>query len=225
MKISVIIPAYNEEKGIENTLKRIPKEVFEIIVVDNNSTDKTAEIAKKLGAKVVKETKQGYGYALQKGFNIAQGDIIVTLDADGQYPGEKILELVEYLIKNDLDFLNCSRFPLQNKSSLSFTRILGNHFLTFLTKILFGLKTNDSQSGMMIFKKEILNKINLESGGMPLSPELKIKTYLADFKYGEINIPYYPREGESKLNPIKDGFKNLIFLFVLIKKNKYNFTF
>ncbi|GBD34499.1 putative glycosyltransferase [bacterium HR35] len=208
MKISVIIPAYNEEKGIESTIKRIPKEVFEIIVVDNNSADKTAEIAKKLGAKVIKETKQGYGYALQKGFKTAQGDIIVTLDADGQYPGEKILELVDYLIKNDLDFLNCSRFPLQNKNSLPFTRILGNYFLTFLTKILFGLKTNDSQSGMMIFKKEILNKIKLESGDMPLSQELKIKTYLAGFKYGEVNIPYYPRQGESKLFPLKHGIKN-----------------
>ncbi|GIW67100.1 MAG: hypothetical protein KatS3mg095_0998 [Candidatus Parcubacteria bacterium] len=219
MKISVIIPAYNEEKGIENTLKRIPKEVFEIIVVDNNSTDKTAEIAKKLGAKVVKEARQGYGYALQKGFKTAQGDIIVTLDADGQYPGEKILELVDYLIKNNLDFLNCSRFPLQNKNSLSFTRILGNYFLTFLTKILFGLKTNDSQSGMMIFKKEILNKIKLESGDMPLSQELKIKTYLAGFKYGEINIPYYPREGESKLFPLKHGIKNTKALIELKFKN------
>ncbi|MEO0119169.1 MAG: glycosyltransferase, partial [candidate division WOR-3 bacterium] len=167
----------------------------------------------------VKETKQGYGFSLRKGFQVAQGDIIVTLDADGQYPGEKILELVDYLVQNDLDLLNCSRFPLQNKSSLNFTRILGNYLLTFLTRILFGLKTNDSQSGMMIFKKEILKKINLESGDMPLSQELKIKAWLTGFKYGEINIPYYPREGESKLFPLKHGIKNTTHLFKLKFQN------
>ncbi len=219
MKISVIIPAYNEEKGIAKTIEKIPKEVFEIIVVDNNSTDKTAEVAKKLGAKVIRETKQGYGYALQKGFKEAKGDIIVTLDADAQYPGEKILELVEYLEKNNLDFLNCSRFPLQNKNSLSFTRVLGNKFLTILANFLFGLKLKDSQSGMMVFKKEILKKINLESGDMPLSQELKIKTILAGFNFDEINIPYYPRAGESKLFPIKHGIKNTFHLLNL--KNQY----
>lgn len=219
MNISVIIPAYNEEKGIAKTIEKIPKEVFEIIVVDNNSTDKTAEIAKKLGARVVKETKQGYGYALQRGFREARGDIIVTLDADGQYPGEKILELVDYFEKNNLDFLNCSRFPLQNKNYLSFTRVLGNIFLTLIANILFALKLKDSQSGMMIFKKDILKKINLESGDMPLSQELKIKTILAGFKFAEINIPYYSREGESKLFPIKHGIKNTLYLFKL--KSKY----
>lgn len=219
MKISVIIPAYNEEKGIAKTIKRIPKEVFEIIVVDNNSTDKTAEVAKKLGAKVIKETRQGYGYALQKGFAVARGDIIVTTDADGQYPEEKILELVDYLQKENLDFLNCSRFPIKNKSSLSFTRILGNKILTFFANKLFGLRLKDSQSGMMIFRKDILKKINLRSGDMPLSQELKIKTALAGFKFAEVNIPYYPREGQSKLFPLKHGFKNLIHLFALKSKH------
>lgn len=224
MKISIVIPCYNEEETIEKVIRNIPKEVFEIIVVDNNSTDKTAEIAKKLGVKVVKEKKQGYGYALQRGFKEAQGDIIVTLDGDGQYPGEKINELVNYFIENNLDFLNCARFPLQNPSSMPFIRKIGNYFFNLIIFILFGIKTKDSQSGMMIFKKEILKKINLESGDMPLSEELKIKTVLNGFKYGEINIPYYPREGRSKLLPFKHGLKNLYFLLKLwlkLEKNKF----
>ncbi len=224
MKISIVIPCYNEEKTIEKVIRNIPKEVFEIIVVDNNSTDKTAEIAKKLGVKVVKEKKQGYGYALQRGFKEAQGDIIVTLDGDGQYPGEKINELVNYFIENNLDFLNCARFPLQNPSSIPLIRKIGNYFFNLIIFILFGIKTKDSQSGMMIFKKEILKKINLESGDMPLSEELKIKTILSGFKYKEINIPYYPREGRSKLLPFKHGLKNLYFLLKLwlrLEKNKF----
>ncbi|MCS7200790.1 MAG: glycosyltransferase [Patescibacteria group bacterium] len=215
MKISVVIPAYNEEEGIEKTIKKIPKEVFEIIIVDNNSTDKTAEIAKNLGARVVKEHKQGYGYALQRGFKEAKGDIIVTLDADGQYPGEKIIELSKYLEENDLDFLNCSRFPLQNKNSLPAIRIFGNIFLTFITNILFNIRTKDSLSGMMIFKKEILNRFKLEEWDLHFSQELKIKALESGVKYEEVNIPYYPRVGESKLFPIKNGLKSLFFLLKL----------
>lgn len=214
-KISVIIPCYNEEKTIERVIKSIPKEVFEIIVVDNNSTDKTAQISKNLGARVLEEKKQGYGFALQRGFKKAKGDIIVTLDGDGQYPAEKILELIEYFEKNNLDFLNCSRFPLKNKKSLPFLRIFGNRLLSFIASFLFLKKITDSQSGMMIFKKEILKKIKLESGDMPISEELKIKTIFNKFKYGEINIPYYPREGKSKLSILKHGIKNLLFLFKL----------
>ncbi len=217
-KISVVIPCYNEEKTIAKVINSVPKEVFEIIVVDNNSTDKTSEIAKNLETKVIKETKQGYGAALKRGFKEAKGDIIVTLDGDGQYPGEKILELVEYFEKNNLDFLNCVRFPLQNKNSMPFIRKIGNYFFNLAVFITFGIKTKDSQSGMMIFKKEILKKINSESDDMPLSEELKIKTILNKFKYAEINIPYYPREGESKLIPWKHGIKNLFFLLRLKTK-------
>jgi len=225
MKISVIIPCYNEEKTIEKVIKSIPKDVFEIIVVDNNSTDKTAEIAKNLGARVVKEKKQGYGYALQRGFKEANGDVIATLDGDGQYPGEKINELIDYFIKNNLDFLNCVRFPLQNPASMPFIRKLGNYLFNLIIFILFGIKTKDSQSGMMIFKKEILKKINLKSGDMPLSEELKIKTILNGFKYDEINIPYYSREGESKLIPLKHGFINLNFLLQLWSRDNKNKIF
>lgn len=218
-KVSVVIPCYNEEKTIEKVIKNIPKEIFEIIVVDNNSKDKSAEIAKKAGAKLVRETKQGYGAALKKGIKKAQGEIIVTLDADGQYPGEKILELVDYFEKNNLDFLNCARFPLKDKSTLPFLRRLGNYFFNIFFFLFFNIKTKDSQSGMMIFKKEILEKINLESDDMSLSEELKIKTILSDYKYDEINIDYYQREGKSKLIPWKHGLKNLFFLFKL--KSQY----
>lgn len=216
LKVSVVIPCYNEEKNIGKVINSIPKGVFEIIVVDNNSTDKTSEIARKMGAKVVREERKGYGFALKKGIKEAKGDIIVTLDGDGQHPGEKILDLVDYLIKNDLDFLNASRFPLQNKKSMPLTRIFGNYLLTFIVKILFGMRITDSQSGMMVFKKEILEKIKLESQDMALPQELKIKAFLSGFKYGEINIPCYRRRGgKSKLQLLKQCVKNILHLIHL----------
>jgi len=221
-KISIVIPCYNEEKTIEKVIKSIPKNVFEIIVIDNNSKDKTAEIAKKFGVKVFQEKKQGYGFALQKGFKEAKGDIIITLDGDGQYPGEEINKLVNYFIERNLDFLNCARFPLKYHSSMPFIRKIGNYFFNLVIFILFGIKTKDSQSGMMIFKRDILKKINLKSGDMSLSEELKIKTILNGFRYDEINIPYYPREGKSKLSPFKHGLTNLDFLFHHWLQNRKN---
>lgn len=220
MRISVIIPCFNEEDTITDVIKRIPKEVFEIIVVDNNSTDKTKEIAKNLGAKVVTEKRQGYGAALKKGFEEARGEIIVTLDGDGQYPAEMIMEIANYLIENNLNFISCSRFPLKNKNSLIFLRRIGNLIFVFFVNFLFGLNLKDSQSGMWVFKKEILNEIKLESDDMPLSEEIKIKVAKnPKFEFKEYPIPYYPRKGTSKFSLFKHGLMNFSFLINLKIKN------
>ena len=99
MKYSVVIPCFNEEKGIVNVVNSLPKNDSEIIVVDNNSSDQTAEIARQAGAKIVPETQKGYGYALKKGFASAIGEYIITLDGDGQYPANQVEELVSMAIK------------------------------------------------------------------------------------------------------------------------------
>lgn len=162
MKISVIIPCYNEEQSIGEVIKNIKKSIpqnllQEIIVVDNNSTDKSAEISKNNGAKIILEKKQGYGAALKTGFKEAQGEIIATLDADGQYPAELIPKITEYLLKNNLDFISCNRVPF-SKGSQSLTRKLGNYILTLAANLIFGINLKDSQSGMWIFKKSIFEK-------------------------------------------------------------------
>jgi len=220
MKISVIIPCYNEEDTIRGVIEAIPKEVLEIIVVDNNSTDKTEEIAKSLGARVVKEKRQGYGAALKRGFEEAKGEVIVTLDGDGQYPAEMIMEVSNYLIENNLDFISCSRFPLKNKNSLVLPRRIGNLIFVIIVNFLFGLDLKDSQSGMWVFKKEIFNEIKLESDDMPLSEEIKIKVAKnPKLKFGEYPIPYYPRKGTSKFSFFKHGLINFVFLINLKIKN------
>lgn len=217
--ISVIIPCYNEEESIEKVVKSIPKienEGIEIIVANNNSIDKSAELARNAGAIVVNEPIQGYGAALKTGFKNANGEIIATLDADCQYPAEKIPEIVKYLRDNNLDFISCNRFPLQDKRSINFTRVLGNWFLTISANLLFGLKLKDSQSGMWVFRKKIFDDIKLKSDDMPLSQELKIRVLKnPKFKFEEYYIPYYPRSGESKLFPMKHGVMNFKALFKL----------
>lgn len=214
--LSIIIPCYNEEDSIAVVIQRIPKNSGDIIIVDNNSTDQTSSIARNLGAKIVFEVRRGYGSALKAGLAEARGDILITLDGDGQYPAEKIEEIVNFLEEKKLDFISCSRFPLTNRYSMNFSRILGNKMLTWAANLIFGLKLNDSQSGMWVFRRKILENIRLESDGMSFSEEIKIKAALnLRFKFAEYWIPYYSRIGRSKLMPFKDGLFNLFYLFKL----------
>lgn len=216
--LSIIIPCHNEESSIGNVIRalhyiKIPKE---IIVVDNGSTDRTRETAREGGATVIHEGRQGYGYALKAGFAHARGEVIATLDGDEQYPAEKLEELVHELTGKNLDFISAARFPLRNKHSLSWTRRFGNKLLTFAGNLIFGLKLKDSQSGMMIFKRKVLEQFKLESNGMALSEEIKIKAVTdKSLRFEECNIPYHPRSGVSKLFPIRHGIENILFLFKL----------
>ena len=231
MKISIVIPALNEEEGIGKTLDMINRDYFkkkgwdlEIIVVDGNSTDKTREVAKKKGAKVIIEPRKGYGRAYKTGLKEAEGEIVVTGDADATYPFDKIHEYIEYLLKNNLDFITANRFANLEKGAMSVKHRFGNLILSLTLCILFQIWLKDSQSGMWIFRKEALKKIQpLEkfNDGMPFSEEIKIEMFKAkDIKAEEIPSTLYVREGEAKLQSFRDGWKNLKFLF--IKRVKMN---
>lgn len=216
MRFSIILPCYNEEESLPHVLEQMPKQAFEVIVVDNNSSDNTAEVARKNGAKVVLEKTQGYGAAIRRGFKEAKGDVLVVLDGDGQYPAEKIVEMVAYLEKNNVDFISGARFPLEDKQSLPPVRRIGNWLFTFATNVLFGCGLKDSQSGMWVFRRSVLQKMNLVSNNMALSEEIKIKALVhPGIVFEEFHIPYYERIGISKLFPLKHGVLNLLFLFWL----------
>ena len=216
--ISIVIPALNEEEGIKRTIESIPIENLnkmgydvEIIVVDGGSKDKTREIAESLGAKVIIEPRKGYGRAYKTGFEHARGDIIVTGDADGTYPFELIPQFVKMLEEKNLDFINTNRFKGLEKGSMSFMHIIGNKILTLAVRVLFGVKIEDSQSGMWIFKRDLLKKLDIRGDGMEFSEEIKIEA----FKKGkaiEVGIPYRKRIGEKKLKSFRDGLRNLVYL-------------
>ena len=215
MKVSVIIPTLNEEKSIGHVLDKIPRDSeyeWEILIVDGNSTDRTVEIARSKGAKVILEPRKGYGRAYKTGFKYAMGEVIVTLDGDDTYPAEKIPELIGYLISHRLDFISCERFTMMRKGAMSITHKVGNMVLSITTRILFGVNIKDSQSGMWVFRKSILKNLNITSDGMPFSEEIKIEAWRR-FQCKEIPIEYRERKGEVKLNTWEDGLGNLIFLF------------
>ena len=212
-KITVIIPCLNEEQGIELVLRRIPEFVDQVIVVDNGSTDRTSQVAKSLGAEVIREPVRGYGRAYKKGFANATGDLIVTLDGDHSYPPDAISYLIEAFLHLQVDFLNASRFPVRDAKAMSLKHKFGNLVLSLAMSLLYFQWVSDSQSGMWVFRRLILNEMTLESDGMAFSEEIKIEALRnSRIRFVEISIQYSSRLGEIKLNPWRDGFYNLWFL-------------
>ncbi|MSV32372.1 MAG: glycosyltransferase family 2 protein [Bryobacterales bacterium] len=213
LRITVIIPCLNEEQGIEKVLIRMPAFVDDIIVVDNGSTDRTADVAKSFGANVIRENVRGYGRAYKRGFSEATGDIIITLDGDHSYPPDAISYLLEAFLHLQVDFLNASRFPVRDSEAMSFKHKFGNFVLSLAMSLLYFRWVRDSQSGMWVFRRAILEGFNLESDGMAFSEEIKIEALRnANVRFSEISILYTSRLGEIKLNPWRDGFFNLYFL-------------
>jgi len=219
-KVSVVIPALNEEKAIEAVIKQIPVETLrrmgyeiEIIVVDNGSTDRTADIARKNGVTVIVQPIRGYGNAYKAGFGGATGDIIVTGDADMTYPFDAMPELITKLNNEDIDFLNTDRLSNLNPEAMTRSHVFGNWLLSMTTKFLFRWPFQDSQSGMWIFRRKIWQYLDVQSDGMPFSQELKTEAYIKGFKCAEVPIGYRARTGEVKLCTVSDGVKNIKQLF------------
>lgn len=212
-KITVIVPCLNEEQGIERVLRAMPVFVDETIVVDNASTDRTCEVAASLGAKVIREEVRGYGRSYKRGFTQATGDLIVTLDGDHSYPVDALSYLLEAFLHLEADFLNASRFPVRDRRAMSFKHRFGNLVLSVVTSLLFFHWVSDSQSGMWVFRRSILKLMKLESDGMAFSEEIKIEALRnPHIRFREISIQYSSRLGEKKLNPWRDGVRNLTFL-------------
>lgn len=214
LKITVVIPCLNEEDGIQKVLANVPSFVDEVVVVDNSSTDQTAEVARGLGANVITEQVRGYGRAYKTGLYRTAGDVIVTLDGDHSYPVNAISYLIEALLREKVGFVSASRFPILNPEAMSFKHHVGNLILSLVFSVLFWRWVRDSQSGMWVFRKSGLDLMRLESNGMPFSEEIKIEAITNPrIGFKEIHIEYSTRVGEKKLQPWKDGFQNLLFLF------------
>lgn len=214
-RISLIIPCYNEEEGLPFVLEKVPGIVDEIVIVDNNSTDLTRDVGERSGATVIREPRQGYGYAYHRGFAEAKGDILVTMDGDGTYPPEEIPRLVNILLSEKLDFISACRFPLDNPQNMDPVSKFGNRVLTLGTRILFGYGLKDSQSGMWVFWRSRLEDLDLRSNGMALSEEIKIEAIRRGLNFREVHIPYHLRYGKKKIKKFQDGIRNLVYLLQL----------
>jgi len=214
--VSVVIPAFNEEENIASTITALPLDPLraagfdvEILVVDNASTDRTGDLARAHGARVIVQPVRGYGNAYKAGFANCTGDVVVTGDADLTYPWHIVPEAIERLHDDQLDFITTNRLTELDRASMTRSHVFGNHLLSLTTRILFGVPFRDSQSGMWIFRRHLLHTVRLRSGGMAFSQELKIEAHRRGFRCLELPIAYFPRGGKSKNRTIRDGFGNL----------------
>lgn len=213
LTVSVVIPCFNEEHGIKQVLASIPTYVDEVIVVDNNSTDNTARVARDCGAQVVFEGRKGYGRAHQAGLSAAGGDVIATLDGDGQSPACSIGPMIDFMLDRGLDFVSGTRFPLRNRDTMALTNRLGNRLLNYAFRLLYFHWIADSQSGMWVFRRTCLRYLHPTHPGMAFSEEIKVEALQEpEVRFGEFHIDYHERIGESKLFVWRDGWSNLTFL-------------
>ncbi len=212
-----MIPTMNEEESIGDVMDEINDALsgrdYEVLIVDTESTDKTREIARSKGARVVEEPRRGYGRAYKTGFEEADGDIIVTLDADCTYPASKIPEILVMIEDEGYEFISTDRLSNVSPEVMGRMHRFGNWALKTTMNLLFRTDINDSQSGMWVFKSSALRHLDVTSDGMPFSEEIKIEAIKKGIKFDEIPIEYRERKGEAKIRTLKDGFKNFVFLW------------
>ncbi|HEX4997922.1 MAG TPA: glycosyltransferase family 2 protein [Terriglobia bacterium] len=213
-RVTLVIPCLNEEEGVRRIMADMPAFVDEVIVVDNGSTDNTTAVAREFGALVVTEGRRGYGRAYKAGFAQATGDIIVTLDGDHSYPVDALRQVLEAFMRRGVSFVSASRLPKPDPDAMSFKHRIGNRALSLAMSLLFFRWVHDSQSGMWVFRRDALSKMNLISDGMSFSEEIKIEAMTnREIGFQEMFINYSRRVGQTKLRPWRDGLDNLIFLF------------
>jgi len=229
MKLSVIIPIYNEFKTLEEILKRIKNQTHldkEIILIDDFSTDGSRElIENKLKSKVQKiilnEKNYGKGYSVRQGIEIAEGDIILIQDADLEYSPTDYDKLVNPILNNDADIVYGSRFiGSDEKRVLFFWHTLGNKFLTLLSNVFTNLNLTDMENCYKVFRSNIIKNIELKENRFGFEPEITAKISKKDFRIYEVGVKYYGRKyKDGKKITWKDGFSAIrcIILYSLFK--------
>lgn len=210
MYIKVIIPAFNEDQSIAKVIAEIPDIVSEIIVVDNNSTDSTSEVAKNAGATVLFEKRKGYGYACLKGMQYIsevqqKPDIVVFLDGDySDYP-EQLTKIVAPIIEEKIDFVVGSRVKeLREDGSMTFPQQFGNGLATFLMKLFFNSTFTDLGPFRAI-KYDKLLALEMEDKTYGWTVEMQLKALKKKYTYREIPVPYRNRIGVSKVSGTVKG--------------------
>jgi dolichol-phosphate hexosyltransferase len=229
--VTVVIPCYNEARSIKKVIRDFHKSEltkaafdFDILVVDNNSKDGTADAARQAGARVLVETNQGKGHAMRTGFeNIHPSAIyVVMLDGDDTYRPEEVLRLLEPLHHNFCDVVIGSRLGGKMRDgSMPLLNRAGNWGFTFLARIIYRVNITDIFSGYYAWKRPALEKLapHLHAHGFALEMEMLTKMARMDFEVYSVPITFEQRVGEANLRPFRDGFPILkVFLKNLLWK-------
>ncbi len=220
-EISVVIPCLNEEEAVGAVVDQAWEGIEasgrsgEVIVVDNGSTDRSAELAAAHGAQVVEEPRRGYGNAYLTGLAHARGDYIIMGDADGTYPLRLLGDFVDRL-ESGSDLVLGSRFEgaIHAGAMPWSNRWIGNPILTGMLNLMFGVKVSDAHCGMRALRRDALQVLDLHSTGMEFASEMVFKASRRGLTVSEIPIDYFARTGESKLSRFGDAWRHVRFMLL-----------
>jgi glycosyltransferase involved in cell wall biosynthesis len=227
--ISIVMPCLNEEQTVATCVRKARGWLDrhglagEVIVVDNGSTDGSAELAAGAGARVIEESRRGYGAALRRGFAEARGEWLVMGDCDDTYEFGDLNDLIQPLQEGyDLSVGNRHAGGIAPGAMTWSHRYIGTPAISALLKVFTGLKVGDSQCGLRAFTRTTLDRLELKTDGMELASEMILKAARRGLKVADVPVPYGERLGEAKLNTMRDGWRHMRFL--LLASPNYLFT-
>ncbi len=219
--ISIVMPCLNEEKTVGICVTKAQKALsqigypHEIVVCDNGSTDKSAQLAKGAGARVIFETQKGYGSAYLTGIKAAKGEWLIIGDSDDTY---SFLEASKFIkpLQAGYDLVLGSRLngKMAKKSMPLLNRFLGTPVLNMFLKLFYGIKLSDSQSGMRALTKKAFRKMKLKTLGMEFASEMLVRASQENLRVTEVPISYGRRIAPSKLSRFRDAWRHLRFMLL-----------
>ena len=219
--LSVVMPTMNEEAGIERCFDRIEEAVLELgvsaeVIVSDDSTDRTPDIARDRGGIVVEPDREGYGYAYRYAFERARGEYIVMGDADATYDFSEIPRLLEHLQAKDADIVMGSRLEgeIEDGAMPPLHQYVGNPLLTAFLNAFYDAEVSDAHSGFRVFRRDILDELGLKTTGMEFASEMIMEAGARDLDIEEVPIVYHEREGEETLDSFRDGWRHVRFMLV-----------
>jgi len=221
ISITVLIPCFNEEltvgKVITDFRTRVPD--AKVYVFDNNSTDRTAEIAKSLGADVINEKRQGKGYVVQSMFNKIEADIYVMVDGDDTYDLSEVNRMISMVMNEEADMVAGNRHENYSEKSFRPFHTFGNKLVKNMINKLFRTRLKDIMSGFRVMNKAFVKNINIMASGFEVETEMTIKALKYGYVIKELDINYKerPAGSYSKLSTFKDGIKVIKTIFNIFK--------
>jgi hypothetical protein len=219
--VSVVMPTMNEEAGIRECIERVKTAARSSgyrteVIISDDSTDRTPEIARELGAIVAEPDQAGYGYAYRYAFERCRGEFIIIGDADTTYDFEQFPKLLEPVARGDADMVMGSRLEGEIKDGAmpALHQYIGNPLLTKFLNAFYGAGVSDAHSGFRAFRADMLDELDLETTGMEFASEMIMDAGARDLTIEEIPITYHEREGDATLESFRDGWRHVRFMLL-----------
>jgi Glycosyltransferases involved in cell wall biogenesis len=222
--VAVLIPCFNEAGTIEKVVHDFARELPQaaIYVFDNNSTDGSGALAKKAGAIVIREKKQGKGFVVAAMLSKVKADYYLMVDADDTYPAEYCHALLQPLYEENADMVVGQRLSDYEKHAFRFLHVIGNKTICWLINLIFHSSLKDPLSGYRAFTRGVALQLPVVASGFDVETELTLQTLYRQFVIKEITIPYRARakESPSKLSTFRDGLRVLVKIFLILRSYK-----